>query len=371
MIGNATFATLLALAGPALAIPAFFQAEVPLWLAGLPLLGGIWAGTRLARAAAMFGWLAVPAAVSAIGLTGIGHAPELVWPGAAAVVVSIACVAACTGLLPATFLLALVPFFPASPLAALADVVPGTGIGGLCLVAAALAWVELLPSFRGRCLLAVLVALAAVNWTEFEGFRSPPSPWAELPEPPGLTERGRWIAIRDSLPEGSAAVLGEAVFHAGDASALDFWCRAAAAKDLTLFVGVTETSDGADRGAVWRLDRETCRVGSTPGVAARARLGIPGITGDWRPMPFVEPGAAGPHFLICLEGFLPWSWARLLASGAERDVVVLSNDGAFGALPVAVLRRKAAGALAALLKRGIAHAETGRTLLVRAEGAPE
>lgn len=371
MIRMATFAMLLVLAGPALAIPAFFQEEVPFWLAGLPLLAGIWAGTRLARAAAMFGWLAVPAAVSAIGLTGIGHAPELVWPGAAAVVVAIAFVAACTGLSLAMFGLALVPFFPASPLVVLADVVPGTGIGGLCLVAGALTWVELLSSFRGRFLFAVLVALVAVNRTEFEGFRSPPSPWAELPEPPGITERGRWIVIRDTLPEGSAAVLGEAVFRADDRSALDFWCRAAEARDLTLFVGVTETRAGTDRGAVWRLDRETCRPGGTPGIAARAWLGIPGITGDWLPMSVTDLGQAGPQFLICLEGFLPWSWARLAASGASGDVVVVSNDGAFGALPVAVLRRKAAGAMAALLKRGIAHAETGRTLLVRAQGVPE
>lgn len=371
MTRTATFAMLLALAGPALAIPAFFQEEVPFWLAGLPLIAGIWAGTRLARAAAMFGWLAVPAAVSVIGLTGIGHAPELVWPGAAAVVLAVAILAAFTGLALATFGLTLVPFSPASPLVALADVLPGTGIGGLCLVAGALAWVELLPSFRGRFLLGVLAALAAVNSLEREGFRSPPSPWAELPEPPGLTERGRWIVIRDTLPKGSAAVLGEAVFRADDRSALDFWCRAAEARDLTLFVGVTETWDGTDRGAVWRLDRETCRVGGAPDAAARAWLGIPGITGDWLPMPFAGPGASGPHFLICLEGFLPWSWARLAASGAGRDVVVVSNDGAFGSLPVAVLRRKAAGAMAALLKRGIAHAETGRTLLVRAEGAPE
>ena len=50
---------------------------------------------------------------------------------------------------------------------------------------------------------------------------------------------------------------------------------------------------------------------------------------------------------------------------------MVSNDGAFGSLPVHVLRRKAAGAMAALTKRGIAHAETGRTVLVRAEGAIE
>ena len=371
MIRTSTFAVSLALAGHALAVPAFFHAAVPFWLAGLPLLAGIWAGTRQARAAAMLGWLAVPAAVSAIGLTGIGHAPELVWPGAVAVVVAIAIVTASTGISLATFALALVPFFPASPLVPLADVLPGTGLGGLCLAAGALVWVELLPAFRGRFLLGVIAVLAAVNAFERDGFRSPPSAWAALPEPPGVTERGRWIAIRDFLPEGSAAVLGEAVFRADDLSALDFWCRAAEARDLTLFVGVTETRDGTDRGAVWRLDRDACRVGGAPGIAARAWLGIPGVTGDWLPMPGTEAGVAGPRFLICLEGFLPWSWARLAAAGAGRDVVVVSNDGAFGSVPVAVLRRKAAGAMAALLKRGIAHAETGRTVLVRAQGTPE
>ncbi|MDE0697214.1 MAG: hypothetical protein OXH76_15445, partial [Boseongicola sp.] len=86
------------------------------------------------------------------------------------------------------------------------------------------------------------------------------------------------------------------------------------------------------------------------------------------PMPVTDVRAAGPHFLVCLEGFLLWSWARIAVTGAGPDVVVASNDGAFGPLPVAVLRRKAAGAMSALLKRGIAHAETGRTLLVRAQG---
>ncbi|MDE0694910.1 MAG: hypothetical protein OXH76_03645, partial [Boseongicola sp.] len=248
MTPNRTVAALLAVAGPAFAVPAFFHPAVPFWLAGLPLLAGIWAGTRLARAAAMLGWLAVPAAVSAIGLVGIGYAPGLVWPGAAAVVLAIAFLAAYTGLSLTTFALALVPFFPASPLVTLADALPGGGIGGLCLVAGALAWVELVPSFRGRLLLGVLAVLAAVNWLDWQGFRSPPSAWAEVPEPPGLTERGRWIAIREFLPEGSAAVLGEAVFRADDLSALDFWCRAAEARDLTLFVGVTETHGGTDLG---------------------------------------------------------------------------------------------------------------------------
>ena len=371
MMRTGAFAVMIALAGPAFAVPAFFHAAVPFWLAGLPLLAAIWAGTPHARAAAMLGWLAVPAAVSAIGLTGIGHAPELVWPGAVAVVAAIAIVTVYTGISLATIALALVPFFPASPLVPLADVLPGTGIGGLCLVAGALAWVELLPSFRGRFLLGILAVLAAVSSLEWEGFRAPPSAWAELPEPAGLTERGRWIAIREFLPEGSAAVLGEAVFRADDLPALDFWCRAAEARDLTLFVGVTETWAGTDRGAVWRLDRETCRPGGAPGVAARAWLGIPGVTGDWLPMPVANVVPAGQHFLVCLEGFLPWSWARLVATGAGGDVVVVSNDGAFGSLPVAVLRRKAAGAMAALLKRGVAHAETGRTLLVRAQGVPE
>ena len=368
MIRTGAFAAMIALAGPALAVPAFFHEAVPFWLAGLPLLAGIWAGTRLARAAAMAGWLAVPATVSAIGLTGIGHAPGLAWPGAAAVILAIAFLAAFTGLALATFLLALMPAFPASPLVVLADVLPGVGIGGLGLVAIVLAWIELLPAFRGRLLVAVMAVLAAFGSLERDGFRSPPSAWAEVPEPPGLAERGRWIAIREFIPEGSAAVLGEAVFRAEDQSALDFWCRAAEARDLTLFVGVTETLAGTDRGAVWRLDREACAPGGAPGVAARAWLGIPGVTGGWFPMPVTEPGVEGPHFLVCLEGFLPWSWARLAATGARRDVVVVSNDGAFGSLPVAVLRRKAAGAIAALLKRGIAHAETGRTLLVRAQG---
>ena len=362
MIRTGAFAALIALAGPALAAPAFFHDAVPFWIAGLPLLAGILAGTRLARAAAMAGWLAVPAAVSAIGLTGIGHPVELVWLGAALAVLALAGLAAITGLGIATAVVTLVPFFPASPLIVLADALPGAGIPGLGVVALVIAVIEVLGRGRGLLLVAIIALLGA-----WKALAPPPaaSAWAGFPEPPGATERGQWIAIRDFLPVGAAAVLGEAVFRAEDLSARDFWCRAVEARNLTLFIGVTETRNGTDRGAVWRLDRESCTPGAAPAVAARAWLGIPGVTGDVMPMPW---DGAVPGFLVCLEAFLPWSWVRLETAGPHADVVVVSNDSAFGSVPVPVLRRKAAGAMAALLGVGIAHAETGRTLLLRAEG---
>ena len=362
MIRTGAFAALIAIAGPALAVPAFFHGAVPFWIAGLPLLAGILAGTPLARGAAMAGWLAVPAAISAIGLTGIGHPVELVWPAAALAVLALAGLAAITGLGIATVVVTLVPFFPASPLLVLADALPGAGIPGLAVAALVIAVIESLRRGRGLLLVALVALLGA--WKSY----APPPPastWAGFPEPPGVTERGRWIAIRDFLPVGAAAVLGEAVFRAEDSSALDFWCRAAEERDLTLFIGVTETWNGTDRGAVWRLDRESCAPGASPVVAAQAWLGIPGVTGDVGPMPW---DGAVPGFLVCLEAFLPWSWVRLATGGPLADVVVISNDGAFGRLPVPVLRRKAAGAMAALVGVGIAHAETGRTLLLRAEG---
>lgn len=371
MIRTGAFAAVIAAAGPALAVPAFFVEAVPFWLAGLPLLAGIWVRTPLARAAAMAGWLAVPSAVSAIGLAGIGFAPELAWSGAAAAVLALAVLAGAIGISLASFAVTLVPFFPASPLVVLADVLPGYGVAALGIVALALAGIELLPRYRAQALIAVVAALAAVSVVDWAPGPAPASPWAEVPEPATATETGRRLAIRDVLPAGGAAVLGEAVFRADDFAARDSWCRTAEERDVTLFVGVTETLGGTDRGAVWRLDRETCATGAAPAVAARAWLGIPGVTGGWLPMPGADVDGTGPEFLVCLEGFLPWSWARLARTGAaRRDVIVVSNDGAFGALPVHVLRRKAAGAMAALLKRGVAHAETGRTLLVRAEGTP-
>lgn len=356
-------AGLIALAGPALAVPAFFHAAVPFWVAGLPLIAGLWAGTPLARAAAMGGWLAVPAATSAIGLAGIGQPAVLAWAGAAAVVLAVAVLAARLGIATVTVALTLVPFFPASPVVVLADALPGLGLVGLGMAFLCFAAVEPLP--RGRTpLLAGLIVLLA-----FWKAQSPPpgpSEWIAVPEPSGVSEHGRWRAIRDGLPEGAMAVLGEAVFRAEDLAALDFWCRAAEGRDLTLFVGVTEDRGATGRGAVWRLDRETCAPGGVPAIAARAWLGIPGVTGDLLPMPVTAADGTGPDFLICLEGFLPWSWARLAATGAHRDAIVISNDGAFGALPVHAMRRKAAGAMAALLARDVNHAETGRTLLVRA-----
>ena len=360
---NRLLAAMIAIGGPALAVPAFFHEAVPFWLSGLPLLAGIWAGTRLARAAAMAGWLAVPAGVSAIGLAGIGHDLALVWSGAIAVVLALAVLAAIIGISLVAIAVTLIPVFPASPLVVLADALPGLGLVGLGIAALSLSAVEFLPRGRTLLLLALVGLLGA--WK----VQSPPpgpSAWTAIPEPPGASEQGRWLAILELVPDRATAILGEAVFRDGDLAALGFWCRAAEARDLTLYIGVTETWHRADRGAVWRLDRETCAPGRAPAIAERAWLGIPGVTGDWRPMPRADGDATGPDFLICLEGFLPWSWARLAAARASRDVVVVSNDGAFGSLPVHVMRRKAAGAMAALDGRAVAHAETGRTVLLRA-----
>lgn len=368
MTWERTVGALILLAAPALAVPAFFHEAAPFWLAGLPLLAGIWAGTPPARAGAMAGWLAVPAAVCAIGLVGIGHDPVLVWCGAAFIVVTLAFMASVFGISVVAFAVTLVPFFPASPLIVLADAMPRLGLAGLGIAALCFAAVETLSRGRTLLLLALVVLLAA--WK----VQSPPpgpSAWTAIPEPSGVTEHGRWRAVREILPEGGTAILGEAVFRAEDMAALDFWCRTAEAKDLTLFVGVTETWNMGDRGAVWQLGRETCAPGGRPGVAARAWLGIPGVTGGWLPMPVEEIGKGGPDFLICLEGFLPWSWVRVWTSGTTGGVVVVSNDSAFGTVPVDVMRRKASGAMAALVGRDVAHAETGRTVLVRAQGARE
>lgn len=366
MTRDRTAAAMIAVMGPVLAVPAFFAEDVPFWLAGLPLLAGIWAGTPLARAAAMAGWAAVPAAVSAVRFAGIGHAPAIVWPGAAMAVLGLAVLAALAGISPVTVAVTLVPFFPASPLLALADALPGLGIPGLGAAALCLAAIEPVPRFRVPLLLVLVGLLAAWKMQE-----PPPVPsvWTELPSPPGVTDQGRRAAIRGLLPEGGSAILGEAVFRSEDLSARAAWCRAVEARDLTLFVGVTETRAGTDRGAVWRLDRDICAPGRAPAVAARSWLGIPGVTGGWLPMSADGTDGGGPDFLVCLEAFLPWSWARLAFAGGTGTVAVVSNDGAFGALPVPVLRRKAAGAMAALIGRDAVHAETGRTVLVRAQGA--
>jgi len=359
-------AAAVALSGPVLAVPAFFHGGIPLWLAGLPLLAGIAAGTPSARAAAMAGWLAVPAWLSAVGMEGIGHAPASVWAVAVATVAAAACLAALVGIAAVTAAVTLVPWFPASPLVALADALPGLGFVGLGATTLCLAAVEPVPRGRTPLLLALAGLLTAWN------LNAPPpgsTVWTERPEPPALTERGRVAAVRDSLPAGATAILGEAFFRAGDAAAGGAWCRAAEARGLTLFIGVTERWAGTDRGAVWRLDREACAPGAAPAVAARAWVGVPGVTGGWLPMP--AGGARrrpGPDFLVCLEGFLPWAWARLSLDGAGPTVAVVSNDRAFGPLPVPVLRRKAAGAMAALTGRTAVHAETGRTLLTRADG---
>ena len=390
LIRTGAFAALVALAGPALAAPAFFIEAVPFWLAGLPLLAGIWVRTPRVRIAAIAGWLAVPTVVSAIGLTGIGHAPELVWLGAAAAVLALAALAGVIGISLTTFALTLVPWFPASPLVALADVLPGYGLAALGIVALSLAWVEMLPRFRGRFLLAVLAALVAVNAIEWRPGRQPASRWAEVPDlRPRRRPADAWRSARSCRKEvlrfWARPCSGKTTGPRGTHGA-----RMAVERDVTLFVGVTETLAGTDRGAVWRLDRETCAPGAIPAIATRAWLGIPGVTGGcsrcrgltsaatWcrartasgsgcRRTEGPEPAPQNPR--VPGKRSCPGpgrGWLRRDGRGTWSLCPMTERSGR---CPCTSCAGKAAGAMASLTKRGVAHAETGRTVLVRAEGA--
>ena len=427
--GRYTWRAALVLCGASLTWAAFFLADVSFWLALAPLGLGIVIGTRTARAIAMACFILWSAAISGIGLIGTGSDPWLVWPGAVTAVAGLALLSAFTGITGAALLLLLIPVFPASPLLPLADALGGLpypGLWGLALLAV-LAALETGapggPGLRAALLGLALVPIPVWQWASpadeaptgnqttagaLSETMDATSGWREMPVPEAITERGRWLLLRERLPEGAAIVLGENVFGAEDTEALAFWCRAAANRNLTLLAGVAEPYGDTRRGAVWRLSRETCAPGRRVGNMAihRAAFGIPHLTGTWSGMTgsyggtaSPAPGIAGPwrrppafrgtdpreeplpiaaaprdplpppqDWLICLEAFLPWAWGDLLFVGprtADTPILVLSNDRAFGrhADAMATVRRKAARAMAGLTRRPIYHAETGRTFL--------
>ena len=398
--------------GAAITFTAFFLPEVPFALALLPLVIGIWSGARAVRFTTMTSFMIWPVFLSAWGLHGLDVAPPgLVMILATALTLTLGVIAAQAGIMATTLLVSLIPVFPASPLLPLAALLPGLGMVGLLTALAGLAVIEAIrtPRWRQAFLLLLYVCLATSSMghtlirTHLDAQTD--SGWRDKRQPRALSNRARWIALRDSLPGHGTVILGENIFAAADDAARAFWCHAVASRDLTLYLGVAEPYGSVTRSAVWRLDAETCAATGQPASPAihHATFGIPHLTGSWGPMGgpmethpvgFNAPGTGrsnapgtgdrdDPPFdwLICLEAFLPSAWAGLLLDmGSEEDpsrpIMVLSNDTAFrplpalsplpalGAPPVHVLRRKAASAMAGLAGRAVYFAETGRTILI-------
>ena len=369
------FGLLLVIAAVALTLFGFFHPGLPLWLAGLPLIGAIVMGKPLARAIALTTFLLWPVVASACALVTLGYSALLVWPMAAITLALLAIVAAATGLTPLAVLLSLIAVFPASPVLLIAAALPGTGLIWPLLLLIGLGFAETHRPLGQRSAAVLMLVLATLAWGQHYQRPDPPEvAWQSHPEPRMITERARWIALRDSLPPGSRAIFGENIFAAGNHEAAAFWCEAARTNNLTLWIGVM-ADDG--RGQVWRFDPQGCAHpagGAT--IVHAARYGIPGLTGTWRAMDPVGPGSdpsagsglnAGPNpdWLICYEAFLPWAWIPVLTAGnPERPIVILSNDRAFGPLPLARLRHKVSRAMAALTGRAAFHAETGKTFLL-------
>ena len=383
--------------GAAVGFAAFFLPAVPFALALLPLFAGLWSGARTVRFTTLTSFMIWPVFLSAWGLHGLEIGPpELLWTCAAGLVILLGLLAAQTGIVPATLLLTLIPVFPASPLLPLAALLPGLGPAGLFGTLTGLALIEAVRRARRRRALLALTAFCLGIWAMghalIRAHLAEPDDgkgWREISEPAAITERGRWIALREQLPEGATILLGENLFAAEDSEARAFWCRAVETRRLTLYAGVAEPYGDTRRGALWRLDAQSCTTPKPhPATLAlhRATFGIPRLTGTWgvmRPTPTRASGDANvADWLICLEAFLPWAWAGLLTdTGPDRrvprPVIVLSNDTAFrplpslplmpapGPPPVHVLRRKAATAMAGLTGRDVLFAETARTLLLR------
>ena len=354
--------------GTAAALTGMFHPALPLWLAGTPLLAAVAAGTPSARAAGMAAFLLGPAIAVAWGLRNLGVPDAIVWPGAAAVVISASAIAATIGTMPTSVALTLVPFNPASPILPLAAALPGSGLAGNGVVLALLAVAECCDTVPRRALaLGSIAAVALWNTTV------PPPPearsgWREVAEPPTLTPLGRMLALRRLVPPGGGAILGENILDASDTAALALLCDTATERNATIHIGVRAPNG---RGLVWRIDPQGCarRAGPRHTPVHAAWIGIPGLTGGMLPAlsPYPPDPAAPGHWLVCLEGFLPWSWLPLLARPVSEPVIVIANDRATAPLPMPALRRKATRAMARLAGLEAPHADTGRNILVRAQ----
>lgn len=360
---------------------AFFLLAVPLWCAGLPLMLAMVSPhftSRFVLALAFFFW---PALIATHGLTELGHPALPVSLGTALAVLVLPLLMAWLGVVPVSLALLALPVFPASPLFALIDALPVpvslTGLGLLLLVLMA---VESPAAPLTRVFLALLFCAglgAGHVFADLSAGRTDTRPaqdaWVAHRVPPAITERAGWIRLRDSLPEGAEAILGENLFDQDDAHALAFWRQAAQDRALTLWTGV-RAQDG--RGTLLRIGPDTTSPGPEP--VAAARYGIPGLTGTWGQMPPLENGPdeteridAGIDWLFCYEALLPWAWVPLLAAGEHsgppdaRAIVVLASDRWLAPLPFHITRRKAARALARMSGREVYFAETGRTVLLR------
>ena len=401
---RAVLGAMFAIASLAVTLAGFFSPDVPFWIAGLPLAAAIVIGTPDARAIAMAAWMFWPAVIIVDGLGGVGALPDMpAWPAALLAAVILGGLAALAGITTPVLFLVLIPVSPASPLLVIADAVPGTGLAGLLLAVCGFMMAEALPGTALRTVAVCLImagagGLSAPFDASFAASRAqaPPTAWQSVPVPLTVTERTRWIVLRDSIAHGSRVVMGENIFHASDREAAAFWCDAARTRDLTLWIGVYADDGMPRRGEIWRFDRDTCAGPQPhPQPVYAARFGVPGITGTWGPMEPVAGGNAGPHWFICLEAFLPVAWLMLPAtanpsyrpavpsgasyrpavpsgasyrpavpSGQDRPVIVLANDTPVDALPVAILRRKVARAMGGLHGRIVLFAETGHSILV-------
>ncbi|MCY4306113.1 MAG: hypothetical protein OXC62_15260 [Aestuariivita sp.] len=405
-----------AFAGSGLTYFAYFDDRFPLAWALLPFIVAVILGTMWARITAMVSFLVWPVVISSIGLIGIGLDAALVGLGACGILITLLGLTAVAGLTGATMALLCVPVFPASPLLPLMDSLKDLPWALIFLVVimiiTGLLEVKSIqhgsPDEARSCRLAVMAVMFIVvslgqslphrpdtKNDITEGFQSR---WYEIPAPVGLTPLTRWIQLRDQLPRNGTIVLGENIIDAEDIDGLSFWCRAVAAKNLTLYLGVSEPYRFHRRSALWMLDRDICAVVQSPDFKitdariARARYGIPWVTGTWTLMPATPlslPDAIQPDVLLssnsvfmCLEAFLPWAWFHSLLNSPPthnhenqqvQHMIVVANDTAFGrhAAMISTLRRKVAGTVMTFLNHSIKRpfssvvfAEAERTYLV-------
>ena len=341
----------------------FFVEQVPFTLAYIPLALAICHTDRsrtLWLVCGHFTWVAV---ISGWGLHQLGYNPALTIPAVLVTLALSTLVMTWLGIGLSSALLSLVPFFPANPLLITGAVFPGFGIWGVAALLLVIIGVEALCRPLARTCVLAAVLIAGQMLPALQPSSGPPEDTKryveiDISSHKAITRSGQWAQIAAVIEDGSTVILGENIFNHTDIGASAYWCRVATVKNATLYIGVME-KDGV--GEVWGFEGRDCAV---PSVAYRAEVGIPKISGGWLPNHAeVQSTPSGQQWLACFEGFSLYRWVRAYTTGAT-SVVIVSNDRLTRPIPTAVLRRKVSRQFAELFGLDVAHADTGRSILI-------
>lgn len=366
--------------GPCSAVQVFFLSfalatvglwvyELPLWINIIPVILVFFYPSYRFKALIGLGWMLPIAIPTFWGLWSIGHP---VW----AVIISLsgmfgfALIGARIGYSVLSLILLFIPHWIASPVSMIADLVPAGGWSGVAVVFGLwvaldiMAWLKVGMYRKAAFLLTAMAGLGIYNLTEPFSLGQSTLPYTiterDLANVAAITPRGEWAQISETIsPDATGIILGESATDNGATSLIPDWCRWSEQTGTAIYAGIRTDEGGSE---AWLIDPQSCSDG-TP--VYRPMISIPGITGDWgvdTATLYPPTSAILADWMICFEAFSIARWANIRAD-QPHPIVVLSNDSWTAPLPVRIMRRKVAEALADLLDRDIYFADRGVTLL--------